>query len=432
VTSACDQKVSVVGPPGKDSTGTGGGGGGGGTVQRAALTLQIVVPNADDAAVATSLGSPGGVLRGVEVTIERDGSAASRVSAISDSAGTVRFTGLLPGTYQVSFTRAISTTELSQLGPRNADLIGFGGGANLTVAAPNTTSQLEAVLGRRGSLVISEFYQYTPRAADGGYYFNASYVELYNNSDTTIYLDGKIIGTAVNAIYEILPDHPCDVTARYRTDPDGIWSRDFWRFPGTGRDYPLAAGRVTVAAADAINHAEFVPGLPDLRQANFEFRGGSDVDNPAVPELVNLGAGTGTPANAGGLGGHGFHPNSNGLTFFVVDVVDVGTLPAANIFPEFFQNRSEHRRFPRDKVLDVFSSLIVPEQLATLTRRACPENVHTNFDRTRANLTDIDLPGSLQRRVFRAEQGRPVLLQRTLTSARDFERVSRETPGTVP
>jgi hypothetical protein len=122
-------------------------------------------------------------------------------------------------------------------------------------------------------------------------YLFSDYIGLYNNTDTTIYLDGLIVGNGLNYDYDF-PIFPCSASATYSLDPQGIWALWFHQLPGSGTDYPLPPGKSVVLATDAIDHRPlFSLGL-DLRNADFEFyAGGSDVDNPAVPNARDIGVG---------------------------------------------------------------------------------------------------------------------------------------------
>jgi len=57
----------------------------------------------------------------------------------------------------------------------------------------------------------------------------------------------------------------CTEFESWRMDPDGVWSEKHLRFPGTGREYPLAPHEARVVATQAIDHREVHPelGLPD-------------------------------------------------------------------------------------------------------------------------------------------------------------------------
>jgi hypothetical protein len=141
-----------------------------------------------------------------------------------------------------------------------------------------------------GSLVISEFsYEHPPMAVgpDASNYTFHWYIELYNNADTTVYLDGKIVGAGFD--YGMDADlWPCPETEPFRNDPRGIWSQRFQAFPGGGHDYPLAAGKTVVIAEQAIDHSAIYPGLPDLRGADFQFSWARWALNPSVPAMLPI------------------------------------------------------------------------------------------------------------------------------------------------
>lgn len=104
---------------------------------------------------------------------------------------------------------------------------------------------------KNGSLVISEFHYHQPPAwmSGGvvGYFWFYWYIELYNNSDTTIYLDGKIVGRGFNYHLDATL-WPCAETEPFRNEPRGMWSRLFQAFPGSGHDYPVAPGKTVLTA----------------------------------------------------------------------------------------------------------------------------------------------------------------------------------------
>lgn len=389
----------------KDTTGNGGG-----TVSRATLTISVPV-NPLDQAIASRIGWSAGV-PGATVTISRVGSSAVPVSATTDPAGAVRFLDLLPGTYNLSVVRVLSPEEAALLDGANADVNAFGGGAQAAVAAPSKAVTLTASAGRRGSLVISELYGAIPRLPSGGYYLTATYIELYNNSDTTIYLDGKVIGRGQAWVRAFPPPKSCVEWARWRTDPDGIWSRYLYQFPGSGQTYPLLPGRTVVVATDAIDHSEFLSGLPNLSRASFEFIGSSDVDNPTSANMLNIGLGD---WNAGF--GHGLYFDAIDLAVFVADSLD----PASLVRDQLPVVSPDFQRVPTSKLLDVLTTNLVAAVEATITP-LCPEIVNTSIDRQYASLLDGEnVNSSIQRRVLGSLPDGRTLLLRTRTSARDFE-----------
>lgn len=252
--AACPHETTVVDPTPPDTTNGGGGGGGGGTVQRATLTVTVTITG-QDSALAELIGSADGRLSEAEMTIARIGSEGSEQKDTTDADGVATFSGLLGGSYNVSAIRLLTGAEIAQLGAPNADVNAFGGGGTIAVTAPTTERTLAAVAARRGSLVLSEWFGGIARLGTQFYYF-AGFAEVYNNNDTTIYLDGKMLAHGPPFIRDIPPDHSCDQMAQWQLDPEGIWVRFMERFPGTGRDYPLPAGQAAVVAIDGCDRPQ--------------------------------------------------------------------------------------------------------------------------------------------------------------------------------
>jgi hypothetical protein len=422
VLSGCAYDVSVNALGVTDTTGTDGGG----TVQRATLTVTARV-SGPDSALAVLVGSPSGVLRAAAVTIQRQGSAGSVVSDTTDAVGQAAFPALLPGSYVVSVVRLLAPAEIAQLDSADRDVNAFGGGAVVTVAAPATDAPVAVAAGRRGALVISEMFSPRPYETTVQYneYDYGQFIELYNNADTTIYLDGKIIGRGISWYRDFPPPgNSCVDMERWRNDPDGIWMRYLDAFPGTGRQYPLAPGQAVVVATDAIDHRTILPDFLDLSGADFEFEGPTDVDNPAVPNMVDLSLGV----FGGGYFTHGLWFDEG--AYVLADAVDVAALPHDNlpvVSPEYL-------RMPAASLLDVFTTGKIPAGEAEAAASGwplCPQIVNTRFDRQYANLYDRQVLRSMRRRVFgRLPDGR-VILMRTRSSANDFE-LAAPTPGVVP
>jgi hypothetical protein len=259
-------------------------------------------------------------------------------------------------------------------------------------------------------------------------YAFAGFLELYNNSDTTIYLDGTLVGFGPHYTRDgtTTPSGiSCGDGAPYQLDPDGLWSQGIWRVPGTGSQHPLAPGRAAVLATDAINHGEVDPRLPDLSAADFEFIGSQDADNPTVANLAEVG-----PQEAFNLGGHGALFWSD-VPWWVAKDVDLDLQPRAQLpgSTRFFL------RIPRASILDVFMSVYVPAVIAAVGLPLCPQLLSPVFDRQPASLLDAQSPnpGTIVRKVFTTLPDGRVILLRTRATANDFERLHvAGTPGRVP
>jgi len=378
------------------------------------LTLSVQV-DPEDTAVARKLGW-GGHIPAAEVTVTAGGgdtAVGPPVATVqTDSAGMVSVPDLPDGSYFVQVRRLLTATEAAQLAPTD-DVIGFMGQA--VVARGGVTVSIPA--SRRRSVVISEWAfqpQWIP-AVSAWYYFGG-FLELANNADTTVYLDGLVIGEGFIQAFDLPSPHTCAEAESYSNDPNGIWARFFDSIPGTGHTHPLAPGAVAVIATDAIDHSAVVPGGLDLSHADFDFVGTSDVVNPTVPNTISLG-----PEDY--LFGHGLFLNEElAEVVFVAMPVDTSGLPKQWTAIQ----GNEYERMPRARVLDAIA-LLSPHQYTTSP--LCPHLVHSNFDRYRGGFAPIGaftLGGnpeglySVQRKVAYTRADRRKILQHTRTTDADF------------
>ena len=141
---------------------------------------------------------------------------------------------------------------------------------------PDDTNILQTIMSNLNpGIKINELYTGGP--VNNIFYFYDQYIELYNSSSETLYLDGMIIcrmGKYLENITYIF---------QFPGEPMG----------GT-QNYPIEPGEFKVIAQDAIDHKGLVFGgevSVDLSNADFEFRNSNDYgdqDNPDVPNLENL------------------------------------------------------------------------------------------------------------------------------------------------
>ncbi len=115
------------------------------------------------------------------------------------------------------------------------------------------------------------------------FYFYDQFVEIYNSSADTLYLDGCILTRNYgNAFVEPGIE-----------DIDHVRSLYAFQFPGTpvtGTDYPIYPGQYVAVAADAIDHSVWADNAVDLSGADWEFFNplGNDYDVPHIPNLVSI------------------------------------------------------------------------------------------------------------------------------------------------
>jgi hypothetical protein len=361
----------------------------------------------EDLATATALGWAGGI-PGVAVTLTPEDSASGAPQRLQGSAtGTLTLVQLAGGRYVVDAVRWLTEEERARL-PLGDDAVGFVARMSLITASATARMPVGLVASRRRGIVISEFKgdAILTVGTPGAYEFSG-YLRLFNNANTTVYLDGLIIGSGLAADIDG-PNFPCSLYFPYAQDPLGIWANWFHQLPGRGTDYPLPPGEAAVVAIDAIDHRPLYPGALDLRQADFEFYGGpGDVDNPNVPNAADVGM---RP-----------YPFGHGLVWSVLSNVvwvarpfdlatmHTGLLPAGAVWG----------RIPASALLEVMAI----KTTYPITYPHCSRLVHQNFDRL-----EVQLLGANRDDYFQAYRRVPLpftiggqpTLQHTRTSAWDF------------
>jgi hypothetical protein len=373
------------------------------------ITLEFRA-DSEDLASATALGWANGI-PGVQVTLAPEDSASGVPQQLQGSSdGTLTLHQLAGGRYVVDVVRWLTDSERAQL-PSGDDAVGFVTKLALNPASAPAQWQVEMVASRRRGIVISEWKADPLFTTEEGTYSFSGYLRLYNNADTTIYLDGLIVGSGLASQFD-LPNFPCSLYLPYAHDPLGVWASWFYQLPGRGTDYPLVPGGTAVLATDAIDHRPlFSLGL-DLRQADFEFyAGGADVDNPEVPNALDVGISS--PPT-----GHGLEWSALGKVAFVARPFDLSTIQR-----QFFGN-GNWGRIPARTLLDVMAM----RTTYTSGYAECTWLVHPGYDRAAVQLLGAkpdDGRLAYRRRETPLTVAGRAVLQHTRTSAWDFVVVSR-------
>ncbi|HUN01516.1 MAG TPA: DUF4876 domain-containing protein, partial [Niabella sp.] len=184
--------------------------------------------------------------------------------------------GLIPGIYTIVISGKAANNE-GQLFYLNGSLV------NYPIFNDNETIKISVTGLRISPLVFKEIYF----AGSPKNYFRDQFYEIYNNSDSPLYLDGLYFAALYPTIAtENLPVWP---------ESDGknfVYSDRLWKFPGNGTQYPLKPGESCIVSQFAANHQMGIynPSSPiDCSSSEFEFNMNNKnfPDQPAV-DMVHV------------------------------------------------------------------------------------------------------------------------------------------------
>ena len=200
----------------------------------------------------------------------------------TDAAGMVTVSGLVPGIYDIITNWEMSGKEYKALlnDPEGVDdkarvIVGVSLMNQRIFEARDMVIDLSAAI-VKGLMISKVYYSGTKDQMDRNYATD-SYIEIFNNSDEVVFIDGKYLGLAESVSPAAYPANE---------NPDSIYMRQICKFPGNGADYPVQpGGSIVVAAKSARNHQESALNTVDLSHADFEVKVMEGSGNPDVPML---------------------------------------------------------------------------------------------------------------------------------------------------
>lgn len=254
-------------------------------------------------------------------------------TANTNNDGIAVFASITPGNYTVSAAKNYTAEEFYAV---TNVTVGSNVAYNATeTQAINTNANVKLLLqsGKIGDLVFKQIY-YAGSNTKTGATFRDLFVEIYNNSNQTIYLDSLYFGntqasnTKISAggvplnWTTVIGGMPANVGD---ANKDYLYFRHLFMIPGTGKQNPLLPGKSIIIASTAVDHtkpyagadgnpigptggnvldptltvdlssANFETYLADYKRANYSGTGtfkpfNSDVDNPHVPNVIVLNA----------------------------------------------------------------------------------------------------------------------------------------------
>lgn len=211
-------------------------------------------------------------------------------TATTGSNGDAIFTDVLPGTYNIAASLTLNEAQAQSLtGISTALTLNAVQNNAIVISGQNASFVLDLQGNAVGGLVIKEVYYAGSKTPAGGNYFSDQFVEIYNNSTDTIYLDSLCIADAYGNSGLI---NPSSEPTAFAGDAQHVYLNSIWQIPGTGKDHPLAPGKSIVIAQDGVDHRDPLlnpASLVNLSNADWETYNerpdNRDADAPGVPNL---------------------------------------------------------------------------------------------------------------------------------------------------
>lgn len=318
---------------------------------------------------------------------------------LSDQEGKIALE-IIPGTYSLSASRSYSAAESEELIGHAQESFVNASLAPLLLDASSSLVHVPLKGSKAGSLVIREFYY----SGSKPFYFYDLFIEVYNNSTETVYLDSMYMGNTKPAS-----------TAAYGfiTDTESVYLAQVWMVPGNGKEHPLAPGKSFVIAMTGINHRSDPKGNPnspvDLGAGVADFETywpymNRDTDVPDVPNLFH--------AYASATSGFDWMPGSNGSGLVIFKSKDLASLPVAKE-----PNTSASTQFKAIPVSDIIDGIdCVTNANVTADKKRLPTSVDAGMTTTGGLYNGM----SVRRKIKSVVNGLTIF-QDTNNSSQDFE-----------
>lgn len=374
----------------------------------------------------------------------------------TNAKGEAVFEKISSGSYDFMVSKRFSPQEYQRLTGISveSDMVFNSGKTNYTIKTNEGNYQIPMTLKRgvQGKWVIKQLYYAGSDLYDGAS-LRDNFFEVYNNTGELLYADSLCmmfvygrLSTTYNRTDLLQPNGQFDWTKAAGTEPspananeDYLYAQAIYRFPGTGKQYPVQPGQSLVVARSAINHQQpFTnkngkvyevkrPDLTvDLSKADFEVistpalapgEKGSEIDIPTPGktslEVIQVFGKNMMMDNIGRVGYALFKTSE-----------DIRKWPKyAEVKETSIEGKTLYTRVPKKYIIDA-----VETQPSTAGRRI-PKKLSMELD---AGFGFV--PGgsyssqALIRRVERIENGRKILMD-TNNSSVDFEWIMPAIPG---
>ena len=332
----------------------------------------------------------------------------------TDVAGMVTVDELIPGIYDIITNWEMSGKEYKALlkNPENVDdkarvIVGVSLMNQRIFQAQDMVIDLSAAV-VKGLMISKIYYSGTKDQMDRNYAAD-SYIEIFNNSDEVVYIDGKYLGLAESVSPAAYPASE---------NPDSIYMRQICQFPGSGHEHPVQpGGSIVVAAKSARNHQESALNTVDLSHADFEVKVIEGSGNPDVPMLPIISNSTKIQT---------LNLLSGGPNAVVLFETDEDVLSWPEVYQRGKTSGEMFRRIHKSVVIDGVECLKKPAQTDPDVNT---KRLQQEIDAGYITITAINGNNheSVDRKVSRYENGRYYLTDTNNTSA-DFVVCTDPTP----
>lgn len=332
----------------------------------------------------------------------------------TDANGVLVIPQIIPDEYTINTTWEMSGSEYMQLISSSENVEDK---AKVLIKATLTnyplfvrkdfTVDLEKIIMK--SLLISKLYFSGTKDNSNRNYRTDSFIEVFNNSDQIVYLDGK---------YLALTESVTPAVYLAKDDPNYLYTRQICRFPGDGSDYPLEPGKsIVIAARSARDHTTSASNSVDLSNADFEVKELDGTGNPDVKAL---------PVISSSVPIKFFNLVTNGANAVFLFDTDQDIFEWPEVYAPGKTSGERFRKVPVDVVLDGVESLTNKTTTGPdVNLKRLQDIVDAGFGYI--NATSGYTNESLERKVSGTD-GERIVLQDSNNSTADFVIITGPTP----
>jgi len=368
----------------------------------------------------------------------------------ADASGLIVFNELLPGRYSINASLNLTASEYNAItGDRVTEDVAFNQSLSNQDLRTDTTLHLDLLASKVGDWVIKQVY-YAGSNISTGASFRDVFIEIYNNSNTTLYADSLVIAEAYGKLSNSAATNLQD-NGQYdwalsignsginKANTDYIYASGMYMIPSNATKtlYPVEPGQSLILAATGINHTgayNDVNGDPvsvidptltvDLSGVDFEVfaypykvaldptysQYKFDLDNPNVPNINILHFASGQDFVMDALGRESYVIVEPSASFNYANLVKVPISSATSIT----STTSLYARIPVANVIDGV------EIQHPVSSSRVPRRLPTSIDAGAYNIPNGQYSSqSAVRKTKRIVDGRRIL-QDTNNSAVDF------------